>query len=916
MNEFIRLLKELTKNDIKCAGGKAVNLAHLSAAGFNVAPAFCITTNAYEAFLEHTGLQEKINEILTRIDFTHIQDIQKCGAALRSLVMEQHIPDEVTEAIANAYHTFIKELGTTMPVVVRSSASMEDMPELSFAGQHETYLNIIGEMELLFHVKKCWTSLWTDRALSYRYRNNILHQKIFMGVVVQKMISSSVSGILFTKNPVTNDAGEILINACWGLGEAAVSGHVLPDEYIIDKDKLTITHKSIAEKERMVVPAETATTEADVPDDRKSQQCLTDTKILQLAALGKQIEAYFGIPQDIEWGFRDYQFFFLQARPITAVKEKARMIPVVWGHPITETLVKDMVVFWSNWNTREIFPHPLTPLSWSYFIESQAPGMFEKLWGISPKSSLYPYTYIVDQVYGRLYWNMNLLWGHPLWGSRISLLKRLLSHLDKEAGQIFNQMIEEGELKPVKVPVSFFTVVWVTFIALLTAISSSVQTLFLSKNKLQKMAAHYWEEATVFENMAMEGKSVTELLKEIKDFTARSINIWAPLLVVSFFYLINYKVIKFLARKWTDLSLDKLSAGIPGNKTTEGALELYTLSQMPDSLKQLFLTHPVEEITQLLSSNEEGKKYLQKLEHFMSLYGHRGVKEFDIAHPRWKEKPEFVYQMIKNYLQLSPEDINPLEHFKKAANERQQLTRLIQQRLSSGFLSRIFPVRRWLFNRMLNMTHKYLPYRENPKYYVLKCFSGTRRIFSEIGRRFCVKGYLAAPEDIYYLSMKEMESPDSTNAPDIYAIQDLILKRKQEHELYMTIEPPFIVRSDGKIVPYQVLQVQQSRILKGAAASPGKVMGIARVILDPEKGSSFNKGEILVARTTDPGWTPLFLTASALVMEAGGIISHAAIVAREYGIPAIVGVKDATRFIATGDRIMVNADEGIVILLP
>lgn len=906
MRRYIQHLSETGRHDASEVGGKGANLGELLATGFTVPHGFCVTTQAYREFVTDTGLQERISAEIERSDLTSAGVVRECGKRLQQLVVGSEMPEGVKEAILRAYREFSRQRHQGPHVAVRSSATSEDSAYHSFAGQHDTYLNVSCESDLLLSVKKCWASLWTERAISYREEHNLGHLSIHMAVVIQELVPSSVSGVAFTANPVTGDLDEVVINANWGLGSSVVAGKVPVDEYRVDKRRLTIISKRIPEKNIMTVLGREGTVDTAIPSEKRTHQCLSDENVGRLSSIAKQIEDQFGLPQDIEWGLYEDQLFVLQSRPITGLGRAGKPMRVLWGNPVNQKLLKDKVVFWSNWNTREIFPHPFTPLTWSHFVEMIGPGFLESLFGMTESSPLYRYSAIVDLVHGRLYWNMNLMYGHPLWGP---LFSRLVPQLDEEAGRLFRKLYEDGELQPAELPIRFPTL-WLGVIRGTVVFFSSPW--YLSGRRLKRRCDDYWHKACQFENLELADRSNADLIRQVREFTAYTIRYWAPLLLASFSAVLALEVIKYLTRRLPDVTPNTLLAGIPGNKTTEGALELYRLSQLPGSLKAIFLSNEAGEIASLLEESQEGRVFLKRLDEFMQLYGHRGPREFDMGHPRWKDDPSFVYQMIKNYLQLGESDETPLEHFSRMREERERLTELVTQRLSQSMASRLFPWRRWLFKAMLRRVHTYLPFRENPKYYALKCYYGSRRIFLEVGRRLSEAGYLGSRDDIWFLSLSELEALLQDKDSDRKAVRELVLQRKREWERHLSIDPPLVVRSDGKTFSYPGRSRADAGVLNGTPTSGGRVTGKARVILDPAEGCAFNKGEILVALHTDPGWTPLFLTAKALVMEVGGVVSHGAIVAREYGIPAVVGVRDATTIIKNGDEITVDGDQGTV----
>ena len=468
---YIKTFCEIPPDALAEVGGKGANLAVLTAAGFAVPPGFCVTTGAYRDFLAAYGLEAQIASKLAATDLAVLENIRACGAAIRHLLEEHELPEGIQEAILAAFREMYpspypspqKGEGTFLPlpfgeragvrgkhyVAVRSSATAEDLPGLSFAGQHDTYLNISGEADLLFYVKKCWASLWSDRAMAYRHKNGIDHAQVRMAVVVQQMAAAAVSGVLFTANPVTQHSQEIVINANWGLGESVVSGKVSPDEYAVAKESLRITRQNIAAKTVMITLGGHGAVEMPVPAEQQTQPCLSAEQIRELAALGKQIEAHFGAPQDIEWSFADQHLYILQSRPITTLRAAAKAAPVIWSNQKTRELLQDTLVFWSNWNFRETMPYPLRPLSWSYWTDVWLPVVYGEIGGVKPQSPLRPYLQVIDLVYGRVYWNMNVFYGMPFFGP---MFRALLPHIDHAAGELFQTLYTKGELQPLKSP--------------------------------------------------------------------------------------------------------------------------------------------------------------------------------------------------------------------------------------------------------------------------------------------------------------------------------------------------------------------------------------------------------------------------------------------------------------------------------
>ena len=827
---------------VMISGGKALALARLKAAGFRVPPGFVIASQSFEPRPPYLSTALKQEVILKYRRFQN--------------------PGQ-------------------FPVAVRSSASGEDQPGLSFAGQYQTVLNVRSERELLSAVQRCRASLESSRALSYRRRHGRSGVPGRMAVIVQKMVPAECAGVIFTVNPANGQADQMVVNAAKGLGDKLVSGLVTPDEYSIDKTDGRITQRLSGEA-----------------------SVLYDEQIKELASLARQIETLFGAPQDIEWAHDGKQFWFLQSRPITALPSPRALPDVQWGNPVNQKLAQGRVVFWSNWNTRENMAYPLKPLAWSFFNDLLVPVIGDVLYGARPGSALSQYSQFIDLVNGRAYWNMSMLAGHPLAG------RMIMPHLDKidrEAATAFFELQKRGDFVPVKIPLPRHQLILPLIKGFVTFISFPW---LASPSWIEKRCQKFLVQVRDYVDLPLEKMSTKQMLAEARRYAEIISRFAFPLLVVASKSLLGLWVIERLTRKWPELKAEGLLAGIPGNKTTETALELYKLSLAPEEVKNTFARRSfvnikdVRQVRMELDKSQAGREFLATVDAFLDEYGHRGAKDLDAGHPSWKEDPTYIFAMLKSYMQLGPKDHNPLEQFQLAVAGRLALEAEIRSRLS--------PFKRRVFDWALKMVHDFLPWRENEKFYGVKVFPGSRRIIAEIGRRYLQAGLIAEPEDIFFLTIPEIERQEKGQGLGPAQMKTLVAGRQARWQKQIDRPGDFIIRSDGKKVFGLTTPAKEGKILKGVAASGGRVTGIARIIRDPSQAHKFKKGEILVAPFTEPGWAPLFLLSKALVMEVGGSICHGAIVAREYGIPAVVGVKGATTMIKDGDMIAVDGDAGTV----
>gem|GEM_PF-70998 len=825
--------------DDSLCGAKAANLARLKRAGLRVPPGFVIST---EAFLRG-GLP-------------------------------------VAE-IGRKYRRFFPGASR---VAARSSATAEDLPEASFAGQYDSFLNIPSFEDLLVALGKCRDSLASERARSYLARNGIVADRVKMAVLVQEMVAAEVSGVVFTANPMNGLRHQMLVNLASGTGELLASGRASPEQLVLEKGQRC-------------------------PHTRS--RLLDEPRVRELYRAAAGIEALFGRPQDIEFAFASGRLHVLQARPITALPEPRLPFAVSWGDPANRELADAQTVFWCNWNTRENMAYPLKPMAWSFFNDILVPEIMKVLYGVVPGSPLERHCHFIDLVDGRAYWNMTLLAGNPF--SRATVMK-LLDKLDMEAHQAFSALAAEGSFRPARLPFRWWQL---AVPALRNAANFLTFPWLASPRWIEKRCRSFLKQAEEYVGLGLESLSTSGMFAQARRYGYVIARFAFPLLMVSSKSLAGFAIIEKLTGKWPEVRGDDLLAGMPGNKTTETALELYRLSAAPPEVRLIFADAKiggqdgVSEMNGRLETTEAGREYRKRIRRFLAEYGHRGMKDLDVGHPSWAEDPTYVYQMIKSYMSLGTEDPDPLDQFEKAAARRRDLEAYIEKRLTSSFADRIFPLRRWLFRLAIRLVHDFFPWRENEKFYGIKVFPGSRRIIKEAGRRYSEAGLLESADGIFFLTVPEVEMQEAGRGMTPAEMKDTVKRRRAEWERQVSRTPPFIVRSDG--VPWGPKEAPNTEgILQGVPASSGRATGVARIIREPSEAHLFRKGEILVAPYTEPGWAPLFLLARAVVMEVGGAICHGAIVAREYGIPAVVGVKGALAAIKDGQTITVDGSRGEV----
>jgi len=882
--EYIRWFNEINASDVNLVGGKGANLGEMIGSGLPVPPGFCLTAHSYRDFIEATGLNQTFSEILGDIDMDDPADVEARTARIRALITGQTIPLIITQQILSSYRLRGQELGSSAPVsvAVRSSAAAEFLPDASFAGQQDTYLNIRGEEALLEHVKRCWASLWTARATTYRVRQGFDHYKVYLAVVVQAMIESEISGIMFTADPVSGDRDVMVINASWGLGEAIVSGLVSPDTLSVRKTDGEILSKHIAVKQRTIEYApDGGILELETLPERCQAAALSDEQALELTTLGCKIEEHYGAPQDIEWAFARERLYILQARPITtlALAEGAAIPAVEYN--------RTMFV--------EIFPDPLTPCFYSV-IQPLFHSMLDftfKAWGFNPPQDMQA----VGIYYNQPYFNRNYI--------ETSFAPLSSATRDPLVAQIVNPFGDHKSGSQVELSLPY-----------LRMAVSTMRFLMDFPKILPGLLSSYHVDVDQANLLSVEARSDRELVdtmlrliygptKKLMDYD------FLLIAVIKRVYHLLGKMLEPYFGVEADELRGKLISGVTGNATMETNIHLWNLAQTAKASPEVSarLRHyDGEQLLAGLEETTEGRAFLDELDHFLAEFGHREVR-LDILFPTWCEDPAPVLNFVRSYLDVGEEQ-SPCLQQERLIRQRQLLTEKVRSRLAQDPRGRylVWPLFRWLLEHIEFHTRE----RDTMHFEMTRLFPSFRRMLFELGRRWSQNGLIAEPGDIFFLRLDEMEVIAETPAP----MQETIRIRQEEYELNKGRPWPDIIKGDQEVYAEGVSVTADSLgQLKGVSGSPGCVTGQARVIQGPEEFHRLQKGDILVAPITNPVWTPLFAIASGVVTEVGGILSHGAIVAREYGIPAVMSLAGATRCVPDGQIITVDGNKGVVYLV-
>ena len=872
---YVLRFDEVGKDNIPQVGGKGANLGEMVGAGLPVPPGFCITAQAYQDFLVDGGLLEPIDEILADMQPDNMEDVKSRSEKIRDLITGSAIPAEIEQGITEAYLELCNQLEQPdMPVAVRSSATAEDLPGASFAGQQDTYLNIRGVPSVLEHSRLCWASLWSHPAVTYRHEQGFEHDKVYLCIAVQAMIEADVAGILFTANPVNGDRDEALLNASWGLGEAVVSGMVTPDTITVSKSEGRILDYAIGSKEMAIHYADGGgILEIDTTEDQRTSQALSDERVLELAEIGGNIETHYGSPQDIEWALRKGEWYVLQSRPITTLREPAEQ---------ADEFNRSMFI--------EIFPDPLSPVFASIMVPlfgSMLDFTF-KYWGFSlPK----------DRAAVGLYYNQPYL--------NKDYIEDAFSTLTPEVSEplvsaITNPFGRHGEETKRELSLPY-----------LKLVLNTLRFMIRFPKQMPDLIANYQDQVATLEAMPLKEASDQKLIDTVRELVFDDAS---PLVNYDFLMIVvirrNYELLgTFLESSFGERTEElkaKLVSGVTGNVTMETNKRLWDLAQTakasPEVSRVLHETDE-QEVGAALRDMPEAAPFREHLDTFLSEYGHREIR-MDIIYPTWGEDPAPVYSFVRGYLDAE-ESQSPYVQQARLVKERNELTEEALAAVEQGFVGKylLSPIFRWV----LHQTQLHTRERDTMHFELTRVFPLARKVLHELGQRWVRNGWLTQPKDVYFLSLDEMDEVVQSQK----SARDQISEARKEYELNSSRPWPYIIRGEEEI--FQQAEITEGD-LEGVSGSPGVVSGPARVVRGPDEFSTLQRGEILVAPLTNPTWTPLFAVASGVITEVGGILSHGAIVAREYGIPAVMSVPGATQSLSDGQMITVDGNRGVVVV--
>ncbi|KDN73471.1 phosphoenolpyruvate synthase [Streptomyces olindensis] len=865
MNEqYVLDLREIDQTQVAVAGGKGAHLGVLSRIeGVRVPEGFCVTTDAFRRTMAQVPSLDDALDRLSRVDPDDREAIRTLSARIRRTIEEAAVPDDIAASITGA----LAALGEDAAYAVRSSATAEDLPTASFAGQQDTYLNVMGTPSVLRHISRCWASLFTERAVTYRRRNGIDHRTVHMAVVVQRMVFPRAAGILFTADPVTGNRKTATVDAGFGLGEALVSGLVNPDVFTVRDGE--VVARTIAAKQRAVhaLPGG-GTQEVTIDAERQEQPALTDAQAVRLVRLGRRIEAHFGRPQDIEWCLVDDDFRIVQSRPITTL------------FPVPEAGDEEDHVYVSVGH-QQMMTDAMKPLGLS-------------MWRLTAMAPMH-------EAGGRLFVDVTRRLASP--ATRDGLLE-VMGRGDPLVRDALETLLDRGDIvlsppepAPGGPPPGGDSTPVETDPALVTELveRSEASVATLRRDIRTKSGPALFD-------------FLLEAFAEHKRVLGDPLSMQVIMAGMEATWWLNDKLREWLGEK---NAADTLTLSAPGNITSEMGLELLDVADAirPHPRVVAFLQGVDDEnFLDELPKLPGGTEARDAIEAYLDRYGMRCAGEIDITRPRWSERPStLVPAILDNVRNFEPGAAR--RRFEQGLREAQQKEQDVLSRL------RALPDgdrKADEAKRMIDRVRTFIGYREYPKYGIVSRYFVYKQALLEEAERLVRAGVLAERDDVFYLTFQEFHEAVRSQQVD----DRIVRQREDAFRTYQALTPPRVLTSDGEALngAYRRDDAPDGALI-GLAVSAGTVEGRARVVLDMAQ-ADLQAGDILVTAYTDPSWSPLFVGIAGLVTEVGGLMTHGAVIAREYGLPAVVGVDRATRLIRDGQRIRVHGGDGYVELLP
>ena len=909
-----------TRNDaLETVGGKGRSLAKLANAGFNVPGGFQVTTAAYRSFVADNHLQETIVSLAKPVVAEGRVSFEQASRDIQALFTNHEPSTAISEEIKTTYATL-----NDCPVAVRSSANAEDLPGLSFAGQQETYLNVKGADEVVAAVRRCWASLWTPQAISYRHQNGIDQDTVAMAVVVQIMVPSAVSGILFTANPATGERAEIIINASFGLGEAVVSGQVTPDTYIVDRATLTARETIIGPKEQQIVAdGEQGTKLTDVATGDRDQSSLSDDMLKELAATAVEIESlYDSLPQDIEWAYADNKLLLLQSRPITNLP--VQPIEVEWvPTPPAKILYRRQIV--------ENMPDPICPLFEEIYLTE---GLTSGRSGPSIHVGGGPgFVTCNGYAYNRADHPMNHMDPNLPEEELKAAFQRVNDEIWARYGDLTDKQAHDMALFRSELSAeeqAGFDAVAAAYegdnLAHDLTLPPSDNPTYVANNMTQNNDARWrtWQEVALPRLVGTAEKWQKVDLKTATD-EALLAGIREMGMEEGFYWTGNTSHTFGIAKSTDDQLQCFLHENLPDDHYISGQFltglesksmlanailfEIAKQIRASEGLTYLIIVTPTKFVLQALHDHPEGAPILKALDEYYEVYGHQGYS-LDFIEPTQAEDPSATFASLKSMVQ--DPDYDPKNQDIRATAVREQKFAEVAEKLDG--------LTYWQFRYRWWFALKYNHIREETAFYFGYTWSVLRPMAFELGQRMVDAGTFLDREDTFFLVTEELTKAIEARkaGKSLPELGKLAAERRELREARKLLHPPGTIPEEASNMPgvrfkeTQIRNDESGDSLNGFAVSSGRVTAPASVILSQNDFDKMAPGSILVAPNTTPAWTQLFSHAVGLVTDMGSILAHGSIVAREYGIPAVLGVGNGTVRIKHGQVLTIDGDVGTV----
>lgn len=863
---FVLRFDQVGQDDMQLVGSKGLHLAEMAQAGLAVLPGFCVTTGAYRAFLSYNGLMTAV---------------EACDrAAVRDRITAAEFPETVAHAILKAY----QELDG--PVAVRSSATAEDSQDASFAGQYDTFLNVTNAQAVLDRVRSCWAGLWSERALAYMQEQGLDPFQADMGVVVQRQGRAQAAGVLFTLNPLTGHEEEMVIEAAWGLGEAVVSGRVTPDRYVVNAHDRRVLTRDIANQAIVLVASQDGGVQEEVlPPETQGCPVLSDQQLLALTELGYRVQTIYGYPQDIEWALIDGTFALLQTRPMTSFSFDPSL-----GQ-------------WTSGNYREVLPGFASPLSISLSLEHDYGRALSEFFreikmGEAPSGTVWGKPF-----FGRAYWN-------------VGVVKQFAALVPGFKERVFDQTVGieptyEGD---------GLTTAWsprniLRGLPILFALNDQFKNAWLKGrayrdrflNQVEPALANVDPASLSDEELANYCKLMAKVHWEANG-TAITVSLLSTQAQDDFEPMVR-RLNATLPPAQRIVEGD-LITGLSDVRTAQPTLELWQLARaaLDDPHVAVSVTEgDPDNILQHLQATEAGHAFGLQLQNYLERYHYMAPTDEDLSLPRWDEDPSFVLSTLQAYARAD-ESVDPARQLETQRQVRRTAERRVLETLSRSW-RRLWPFGRRSFIKQLRLVRRYVWWREETRVIASRAFYQCRRFYKELGCRLATSGILDKPDHIFLLRWPAIQAFLDRKA-SAESLRNQVQSYLRLKVCYRTFEPPSVIGL-GASIRKLVIQPGQ-RVFEGIPCSSGRAEGPACVVETLDEARALQRGQILIARYTNPGWTPIFNLAGGIVIEEGGLLSHGAVVAREYGIPAVLRIEGATKIFHTGQRLRIDGSAGTV----